>query len=567
MVKSSGQFRFAKHDSIGANAAEEDEVFLADCFVDTGDLNILLDFKNPKCIACGRTGSGKSALLETIKRQKTHQIIDVRPESLSFNYIANSTIIRFFIDLGVNLDPFFKLLWRHIIAVEIIRHKFRLKTPEAKRNWLQSFFARQQDRAHAQRQKRHERAIKYLERFGDKFWEETEYRSKDMATKFENELHNTTTIEGKAGVPIVPVNISVDVEHNRQVIKSLSCEERATWVNRGQSVINSVQVQELEDIFSLIDELLDDGCEQYVILIDRLDDSWVDDSIRFRLIRALIDTAREFRKVENVKIIIALRQDLLERVFKNTRPEDAGFQEEKFKSLILPVTWSRAQLIDMLDRRIAKLVKDRYTKAVVTHADIMSAKQMGFKGNRQDPIDYLLTRTWMRPRDAIEFINICLHQATGKSSLTGAMLTVAESEYSRSRFQSLGDEWNALYPGLLEFLAIYKKKPKEFRLSDITNPDVESFCLDFVIENEHAKGRLAELAKAIVDQTDTHAHFRSSVAFIFYLVGACGLKSESHTQFVWHAGGSTSLSPAEISDESRITVHPALWRHLGIDQR
>ena len=134
MSKLSGHFHFTKHDSIGANAAEDDEAFLTDCFVDTGDLGMLLDFNNSKCIACGRTGSGKSALLQSIKRRRAHQIIEIRPETLSFNYIANSTIIRFFIDLGVNLDPFFKLLWRHIVAVEIIRHKFRLKTPEAKRN-------------------------------------------------------------------------------------------------------------------------------------------------------------------------------------------------------------------------------------------------------------------------------------------------------------------------------------------------------------------------------------------------------------------------------------------------
>lgn len=567
MVTSSGQFRFAKHDSIGANAAEEDRAFLADCFFDTGDLKILLDFDSPMCIACGRTGSGKSALLEMIKRKNTHQIIDIRPETLSFNYIANSTIIRFFFELGVNLDPFFKLLWRHTIAVEIIRHKFQLKTPEAKKNWLQNWLASKPGKAHVERQKRHERAISYIERYGDEFWEKTEYRSKEIATKFETELRNSATAGGHIAIAMLPVAITTDLEYSREITKGLTCEQRATWINRGQSVINSVQVRELEDIFNLINELLDDDRERYVILIDRLDDSWVDDSIRFRLIRALIDTAREFRKVKNAKVIIALRKDLLERVFKHTRPGDAGFQEEKFKSLILPVMWERSQLINLIDMRIAKMVKDRYTKAVITHKDIMTNKQLGTKGNHQNPIDYILDRTWMRPRDAIEFLNICLRQAVGKSCLTGAMLTAAESEYSRSRFQSLGDEWNALYPGLLEFLSICRKRPREFHLGEFTNAQVDSFCLDFVINNEHVEGRLAELARAIVDATDTQQHFRSSVAYIFYLIGACGLKNESYNTFSWHTGDSISLSLADISDKSHVSIHPALWRHLGIDPR
>lgn len=567
MPKVSGQFRFNKHDSVGANAAEDDENFLADCFVDTGDLELLLNLKDPRCIACGRTGSGKSALLQTIKLKGKGQVIEIRPESLSFNYIANSTIIRFFIDLGVNLDPFFKLLWRHITAVEIIRQRFRVKTPEAKRNWFQNIFSRTGSAERDETQRRHHRAIKYLERYGDKFWEETEYRSKEIAAKFEKELHIAATAAAKSGVRAAHAEISADVGRNRETIRSLSVEERAIWVSRGQSVMNSVQVQELEDVFSLINELLDGGLEPFLILIDRLDDSWVDDSIRLRLIRALIDTAREFRRVEKAKIIVALREDLLERVLTTTRTGDAGFQEEKFKSLTLRIAWDRTRLVELLDRRVAKMVSDRYTKAQLSLSDIMKAGQIGSHGGKQAPVDYILDRTWMRPRDVIEFINTCLQMAAGKSRLTGEMILAAESEYSRSRFQSLGDEWSACYPGLLEFLLILKKKPKEFRLGDITDLEVDLFCVDFIDADEGVSGRLAEAAREVFEVNCDRSRFRAAVAHIFYLVGACGLKTESYTKYMWHSGGSTCLSPAEISDETRVSIHPALWRKLGVDPR
>jgi len=57
-------FIFKKLDSVGAAAAEEDKRFLKACFVDTGDLDVLRDCADPRRIVLGRTGSGKTALLE-----------------------------------------------------------------------------------------------------------------------------------------------------------------------------------------------------------------------------------------------------------------------------------------------------------------------------------------------------------------------------------------------------------------------------------------------------------------------------------------------------------------------
>ena len=75
---------------------------------------------------------------------------------------------------------------------------------------------------------------------------------------------------------------------------------------------------------------------------------------------ALIQNARDFIKVKNAKLIVALRRDLIERVFRITR--ESGFQEEKYQSFYLPLTWSKAQILEVLDRRINQLVKRAYTK-------------------------------------------------------------------------------------------------------------------------------------------------------------------------------------------------------------
>jgi hypothetical protein len=120
------KFTFRKHASIGAAAAEEDTKFLSDCFIDNGDLDPLLDCADRRRIVLGRTGAGKSALLKRLV-DETNAIV-INPETLSFNYLTNSTILQFFLEPGVKLDLFFKLLWRHVFTVELLRRRYDLRT-------------------------------------------------------------------------------------------------------------------------------------------------------------------------------------------------------------------------------------------------------------------------------------------------------------------------------------------------------------------------------------------------------------------------------------------------------
>lgn len=92
--------------SIGQMSAEQDRRFLAECFIETGQPSQVGDIDNPKAIVLGRTGSGKSALLQHLEDTKEN-VARLDPENLSLNFISNSTIIRYFDDLGVDLGVFF----------------------------------------------------------------------------------------------------------------------------------------------------------------------------------------------------------------------------------------------------------------------------------------------------------------------------------------------------------------------------------------------------------------------------------------------------------------------------
>jgi ABC-type arginine transport system ATPase subunit len=131
------EFRFKNNDRVGEAAAEADDKFLFDCFIDNGALEVLRDCNAPQSIIVGRTGSGKSALLRTLTNKEEH-VISLAPEQLALSYLSNSEVIKFFENAGANLDLFYQLLWRHVLAVELVKNKYKITNDLSQKTFLQS---------------------------------------------------------------------------------------------------------------------------------------------------------------------------------------------------------------------------------------------------------------------------------------------------------------------------------------------------------------------------------------------------------------------------------------------
>jgi hypothetical protein len=173
--------------TVGAADAEADLAFLKHCYVDTGDLAVLKDTANPKCVLLGRTGTGKSALAKMVLDTEQYSI-ELSPEVLSLNYISNSNVISLFEESGVKLDVFYKLLWQHVITVELLKKKYRLYNEDNQRSFMATLSGLlRRDRAK-------ERALSYLKEWGDHFWQETEHRVKEFTKKLESELAGSLSL-------------------------------------------------------------------------------------------------------------------------------------------------------------------------------------------------------------------------------------------------------------------------------------------------------------------------------------------------------------------------------------
>lgn len=540
-------FIFKKHMSVGEADAENDRRFLEDCFVDIGDYEILEDTDTPQSIVLGRTGIGKSALLEQLEKN-SDQVIRIEPEELALRHISNSTILNFFEGLGVNLDIFYSLLWQHTLAVELIKNKYSIDCAQSKSNFMDTIAALLSGNQKKQQ------ALKYIEEWGDKFWVDTETRIKEFTDKLEANLKSSID----SNVPGVKLSGEAGAK--------LSEEQKSEVIHYGKKVVSTVQIEKLSKIVNLLaEDIFTDPQKKTYILIDRLDENWVEDGLRYKLIRALIETIKKFRNIAPVKIVITLRSDLLDRVLDKTR--DSGFQREKYNSLFLQLGWTKEQLMSVLDSRVNHLLKYKYTNGDVKFSDIFPDKI-----DKVSSAEYILDRTLLRPRDAIMFVNSCLQESQGKTEITSSIIKLAEKSYSSDRIESLKYEWFVEHPLLDKYIEVLHHRNSNFKVSSISDEELEILILELTEKSDlnsdiAVKSAYAYMKSEYPTSKSYMVQLRQNLLYILYKVGVVGIKVDGTSTVKWSHDRSQDLTAKKIENTSIVYIHKILWRALAIDKR
>lgn len=536
------KFKFKRHHPIGAVQAELDSEYLENCFVDTGDLSALRDLDNPRSLLVGRTGSGKTALLYWLKRDADHSI-QVEPENLSIDYIANSNILQFFQEAGLNLDVVFRLLWRHVIVVELLKERFEIVDETS----MQKFVRFITDLLQPDKAK--QKAMEYLQTWGDSFWEETEYRVKEVVSNIESELSGTLSIGDEV------------VGGGASAAKRLSEEQRKEVVARGKRAVQKVQIKALGDVITVLSKhIFTDPQKKYFIIIDRLDENWASESIRYKLLRALIEEIRTFRSITSLKVVVAMRLDLVERVFHEA--EGSGFQEEKYRDLIMPLAWGREHLYELAQKRINYLLKFKYTKQDVRFEDVFPGKV-----GRRKVFDYILDRTLYRPRDLITYINYVLEEAVGKSRITQDMIRSVEEQYSEDRVRSIVDEWVSIYPLIGIYLEVLYQRQDGFRIKSIEKDELEGLALRLIEKENYNEDPVGTAACSYLNGVISAADFRFEIIEILYCAGVVGLKKDSKGSKRWAFQEMVIRTAPSLKGDSRVYIHPMFWRRLSVVEK
>lgn len=346
--------------SIGNSSAESDDEFLFDCFVDHPALASMIDVSSAKMFILGRTGSGKTAIIRMIeKAQPKTSIIDLH--EMALDYVSNSDIIRFLNAVDVDLDLFFQALWKHVLCIELIRLKYDVDSEIRSNSVFSSFldFFVGNDRKKS--------ALDYLQKWQNKFWITMDENIREITQNFEQKVDAELGFEvsefvAKAGYA-----------------RTMSAEKKSQLMARAKKIIDSNQLSQLNKVLELLKEFSDKKKYSPVnyILIDRIDEKWSDDSIRYKLIKALIECLKSFRKVQDSKVIVAIRSDVIERVIQES--SDDGFQREKYDDYFLRMVWRRDQLKKMVDNRINYLYRRKYTSDnvfLLIFLELKSAEKM-----------------------------------------------------------------------------------------------------------------------------------------------------------------------------------------------
>lgn len=531
----SDHFIFKKSDKVGVADAADDGDFLIDNFIDTGDYSAVIEFGNVERFILGGAGIGKTALITKLAEDRSNVIV-INPDSLSMSYISSSNIISYLTDLNVNFDLFYRMLWRHVLVIEVLKYHFGIDDENTKLSVLDRLKLRfERD----PKKRAHLKSLEYLEKWGPNFWQTTNLRVKRIKDNFENKVE--TKAGAKLGKLMTSINAGKSI--NKEIISEVTHEVK--------EVISSVQMKELGDLIKLIDDAIDDPQKQYYVVIDKLDENWVDEKIRYQLIKALLVTVKDFEQAKQVKPIVVLRNDLINRVFDQTK--DTGFQEEKYRSLYLDVSWTEKQLLDMLNKRVKSLVRRRYTKQEVSLNDMLPATVKGVSVEQ-----YFIDRSLMRPRYMIELFNECIKQAVNSPIINVEMLLLAEREYSRGRRSAIHDEWRSVYPSLEYWDTLLSSIDSEFFVGDLKDDEVNSLINNYDIDKfENLHDRMTESVKRFIDTNKDEAisDFKRELIVMFYSCGYIGIKSNNNIDY-WAHGTRKILKSNEIQDESIIKVNP-----------
>lgn len=194
--------------------------------------------------------------------------------------------------------------------------------------------------------------------------------------------------------------------------------------------------------------------EQPLVLeLDRLDDAWdgsqESQSLLIGLLKASKDINDRFRTrgVGLSRVLVFLRTD----IYGGLRFDD----KDKHRPFEQSIVWNVDQLADLVSRRLP---------AEVTFEGIFERGKM--RGSTL-PVDYLLRRTFMRPREVLQFVDLCLKEAGSDAvEVRKRQLRTAELTFSSWKVDDLKQEYSKALPDLEPLLEALRQQVHRYDTFD-----------------------------------------------------------------------------------------------------
>ncbi len=180
-------------------------------------------------------------------------------------------------------------------------------------------------------------------------------------------------------------------------------------------------------LFDVIESIVHD--QAVVVALDRLDDSWDGSPESQSLIIGLLKAAKElndrFGHTDGgLRVLVFLRSD----IYDSLRFDD----KDKHRPTEEHIIWRPDELKEMLGRRLPSRI---------TVDELFEPGDM--RGSIA-PFNYISKRTFLRPREILQFMEECIRQAGGDAiEITKDNVREAEERYSRWKVDDLKQEYSA----------------------------------------------------------------------------------------------------------------------------
>jgi energy-coupling factor transporter ATP-binding protein EcfA2 len=186
-------------------------------------------------------------------------------------------------------------------------------------------------------------------------------------------------------------------------------------------------------IAALIDTLEVPLREQSLFLeLDRLDDSWDGSEQAEHLLIGLLKAAKDMNDrfgagAKGLRVLVFLRSD----IYDGLQFDD----KDKHRPLEEHILWDQNVLGQMLSKRLP---------------DEIDAGQLFEPGEMRGsikPFNYIVKRTFLRPREILQFVDLALSQANPSATeISKDAIRDAETLYSRWKVEDLQQEFSKVHP-------------------------------------------------------------------------------------------------------------------------
>ncbi len=479
-------------------------------------------FRSNKCFIEGYKGTGKTALLNYISKNKQQEGAlgyfllfksDYKnSDREKLNMIANN-IIKFDND-SLKEESDFEYIWRWVILNKIVHLNIKNNYKLFKK---------------------------------DKSWD-----------KFEKVINSLSYEKNPKSIfDILPFNVKSIGEFgysvklgDSDIVHSLGIKD-IDFQKNGEKEIQFSNL--LSRALELFQNLTINDTQAY-IFIDELEAFYEHSEIfkrDLRMIRDLVLTVKYLNDLfiqigyENLRIICAVRTEVLESIKKYISTKEINKVIYSFRK---ELKWNYSNtiayqhpIIQIWLKRIKRAEK-KYNMLDLNDSQIMD-KWFSKKVNSDEIVPYILDNSWHKPRDVVRFLQAASNVSPNSEKYDQGVFNKLRKEYSKESWKEIFEELNIIYTpneieNIRDFLMCYKRyftfedaKSRAINISQQTGSD-------FIVNN------LGRILKNL------------------YRVGCIGNMSIDKRYYRWQHKGDDSLV---IDDEKLyIIIHSGLWSELSL---